>query len=134
MHIRWFGDTWGGPINDPLYQIDVPVGTKCLECTGLVTERDRGVVVSCATSVWGGWDLEAGGYRYHVCSYHLLCWLNEVVGGELSHKIISRMTATQRNQLGDDVGEQPAEQAEELEDVKPGGWRTSAPTEEEGNG
>ncbi len=127
MQVRWFGDSWGAPICDPDYKIDRPVGTKCLECARPITGRDRGVVTACSSNIWGSWNFPVEGGSYRVASYHLTCFLDQVIGGEWSTKMLSRMNGPQRETLGtdgvlDNVPDDP-EQVEDVEEPQPGrGW------------
>lgn len=120
MRVRWFGDSWGAEICDPDYEIEVPIGTKCLECTRIINERDRGVVTGCSDSVWGHWAMKINGNRVTVCSYHLVCFLEQVVGGEWSHRMRSRL-GRDRSMVDPEFSE-PASFSDD-EDVVPGrGW------------
>ena len=122
MHVRWFGDTWGAPICDPAYHVEVPVGTLCIECAKPVKGKDRGVVCSCSPRVWGNWSLITPDGTFFVGSYHLLCWMEQVFGGVLSAKIIDRMDQKQRLALEADIDE-TADLSMPNEEVEPGrGW------------
>lgn len=44
MTMRWFGESWGAPMNDDCPQVDVPFGAQCIHCLELIDEDDRGVV------------------------------------------------------------------------------------------
>lgn len=91
MRVRWFGESWRAPICEPEYQVIVPVGTKCLECTKPIKASSQGLITSCSPSIWGSWMMQVDDVDVTVCSYHLHCWLKEVVGGEMSAKILARM-------------------------------------------
>jgi len=120
MHVRWFGQSWGAPVCDPDYETEVPVGTKCLECTKVIGLNDRGVVTACSDAIWGHWSMKINGVKVTCCSYHLVCWLDQVIGGEMSHKIRSRMG---RNRSMVDPEFQEAASVSDDEDVVPGrGW------------
>jgi hypothetical protein len=139
MRVRWFGEPWGisgrAPICEDEYHIATPVGTKCLECTKLIGERDQGVVTACSPGIWGSWVLtivvhpddvslaygvDYPGTEVQVCSYHLHCWLKEVVGGVMSEKILARM----EYRVGDDEIV-PVQSPGLEEDATPGrGWGT----------
>ncbi len=92
MHIRWFGEPWNNTLcAETEYQIPAPVESKCIECTRPIEEKDRGVVTACSPSIWGSWDLLVDNQSRSVCSYHLLCFLEQVVGGEPSYRVRQRM-------------------------------------------
>lgn len=123
MRIQWFGEPWPSaerraPIcADDSNKIATPVNTNCLECKKPIEEKHRGVVTGCSPGIWGHWILDRDGARVPVCSYHLVCWLKEVVGGELSAKILARM----EYRSFDDPG---VKKITEAQDVQPGrGWR-----------
>jgi hypothetical protein len=64
--VRWFGESWGAPINDPRAQISNPVDTKCIDCGRYIESDDQGVGI---LSV--GIDHSLDGYVY----YHLDCFM-----------------------------------------------------------
>lgn len=142
MRVRWFGESWGAPVCDPLFHVpvDVVVGSKCVECKGVITERDHGVVTACSIGVWGSWRLEVTenvddeldevGW-WPVCSYHLHCFLGVVVGGVPEPHVRNREFGAHR--IVDPVG--PAEFTPEqtsdpgvTEEAEPGrGWGSESP-------
>jgi hypothetical protein len=92
MEIRWFGEPWGNSYRAPICssddnKVDVPVGHECIECGFKFKESSQGIVTPCSPSIWGHWFLNGE----PVCAYDLSCWLQEVVGGEMSHRILERM-------------------------------------------
>lgn len=89
--IWWFGTVWNSPLLREGYEIRVPVRTKCLGCNKPITESDRGAVTPCSARVWGYWEMQFGEYVYSVCSYHLSCFLEEVVGGDIGGEILHRI-------------------------------------------
>lgn len=96
MVIKWFGEPWGVGGRAPICETDenkipAPVDSHCIDCGEPIKENDKGVVTACSPSIWDHWILEFKGVQYSVCSYHLHCWLREVVGGEMSAKILARM-------------------------------------------
>ena len=143
MHVRWFGEPWGKGGRAPVCEDDryrVPIeevaGRKCLHCSGLITESDRGVITACSTGIWGYFWLDSRGVEdpetgeiekageYSVCAYHLTCWLEEVVGGEMSATIINRMDAGERREVQEGLPEL-IELAEGYEEAEAGkGWRS----------
>ena len=66
--LRWFGATWGAPVNDPRAEIPVPLGEDCLRCHFLFDSADRGLAVAAST------EISASGQVF----YHLECWLDEL--------------------------------------------------------
>jgi len=84
MRIRWFGtEPWNTTLCEDDYRVDVPVGTKCLECAKPIGASDRGVVAACSPRVWGHWTLRHCDQLLSVCSYHLSCFLAIVEGGKI---------------------------------------------------
>lgn len=141
MRIRWFGPKpWTPPegLCDPIYHIDTPVETKCLECIQPIREGQRGVVTYCSTGVWGHWKLKlrqvgvededlfdsaiqqiAGGsdVEVTVCSYHLSCFLRVCVGGEIAGTVKERIEFQ-----GEPVEEEEPVVLDE-KDLQIGNWR-----------
>jgi hypothetical protein len=60
--VRWFGESWGAPVNDPRAKIDTPLGTRCLECMLWIKNGDQGFRID------GG---ENPGFSY----FHKKCFL-----------------------------------------------------------
>ena len=44
--MRWFGTSWGAPLNEDCPQVPVPVGAMCLWCSEIVAEHETGVIYS----------------------------------------------------------------------------------------
>jgi hypothetical protein len=65
--LKWFGPTWGAPVNDPADEIPVPVGKMCARDDGLFNNGDRGVAVPYM-------GIEESSVLY----YHLKCWFDEL--------------------------------------------------------
>lgn len=40
--MRWFGESWGAPVNDETQHVPTPVGSKCYLCTKPITESSVG--------------------------------------------------------------------------------------------
>ena len=40
--VRWFGESWGAPINDPRSHVTTPVDERCIECLLLIKSDDQG--------------------------------------------------------------------------------------------
>lgn len=47
--LRWFGPSWGAPVNDPRAEVAAPVGDLCAECREPLTALDQGIVLAGAT-------------------------------------------------------------------------------------
>ena len=43
--VRWFGPTWGAPINDPRAEVSIPLGENCIECGVYFDHGDPGVAI-----------------------------------------------------------------------------------------
>lgn len=43
--VRWFGETWNAPVNDPRTHIDAPVGRECERCRRPIHPKDQGVTI-----------------------------------------------------------------------------------------
>lgn len=43
--VRWFGQSWDAPVNDPRTQIAVPFGKECIYCYKPIREDDTGISV-----------------------------------------------------------------------------------------
>ena len=111
MRIRWFGDPWpnaerrAGICDSDDYKVPVEkvMGQRCIECNEPITESQRGVITACDMRIWGHFMLELPETKdeltgdveeaatWPVAAYHLKCWLEEVIGGELTQKILDRM-------------------------------------------
>lgn len=62
--VRWFGDSWEAPVNDPRARVPTPVGAPCGECPHLIGDHDRGIGVPSTSLVYSWW--------------HLGCWLRSL--------------------------------------------------------
>jgi hypothetical protein len=51
--MRWFGESWGAPVNEPGIESMTPIGTRCGVCRQEIEAWDRGFLVPAAG------DLEA---------------------------------------------------------------------------
>lgn len=61
--VRWFGETWNAPVNDPRSHIPTPVGERCV-CGLSIHADDEGIRVISSPD----------GFAY----YHLLCFWREI--------------------------------------------------------
>lgn len=67
--LRWFGETWGAPVNDPVNHVETPVGMECAHgCDEPIVAGDRGVTLP-----------YTDGKSATTIAYHLWCWF-KVVG------------------------------------------------------
>jgi len=44
MTMKWFGTSWGAPMNETCPQVDVPAGATCIWCEEPILPSDAGVV------------------------------------------------------------------------------------------
>lgn len=65
--LRWFGRSWGAPVNDPRAEIPTPEGAMCVRCGVPIQADHRGV----SLPFFDGKDASR-------IQYHLGCWLEEV--------------------------------------------------------
>ena len=45
--MKWFGESWGAPVNETVEHAETPVGELCSRCTGPIKAEDRGVIIPC---------------------------------------------------------------------------------------
>lgn len=44
--MRWFGESWGAPVNETTDHVDTPVGESCAQgCGRPIAEGDQGVLI-----------------------------------------------------------------------------------------
>lgn len=132
QHVWWFGGVeWNHRVVREDNHIDVPVATKCAECTQRITERDRGVVAPCSPHEWGVWTLRKGGFIHKVCSYHSTCWLSIVEAGRVEGTRVEQRVNASVEPVASVEGEAiliPAEHLLDPDDPvndethSPGGW------------
>lgn len=70
--VRWFGESWGAPINDPRARIETPAAEKCIDCSRWIMNDDQGVRIPSREFVY----------------YHLDCFLRDIgvsQGAEIFH-------------------------------------------------
>lgn len=136
--------------------VESVVGRNCLMCGVTINARDRGVITACTPSIWGHFKLtvtvveddfdgdltELTGPAldissspkvvYTACAYHLKCFLDAVVGGDIdgAPEIKNRMIGATKTPLqiledvGSDATEEEIIEALEEVDVEPGrGWK-----------
>lgn len=72
--MRWFGRSWGAPVNEDGEQVPVPVGSACFRCGRLVDEDDQGVELPYAPPS-GPLTLEP---------WHRACFLASLLGPTLA--------------------------------------------------
>jgi len=44
--MRWFGESWGAPLNEDCPQVEVPVGGFCIWCEEVILQQNSGIVYS----------------------------------------------------------------------------------------
>jgi hypothetical protein len=85
--VRWFGKTWGAPVNEGEHA-DTPVGMFCASgCGERIVADDRGVLLPMAfargQTAWDEKQVkwpDAQWYgRFPECGYHIDCFLNSVI-------------------------------------------------------
>jgi hypothetical protein len=81
LRLHWFGNEPWSLFCEGVPRTHAPYGTKCLECGEQIKGADRGVVAPCSPRTWGHWWLQEDDREYSVCSYHLVCWLEQVSNG-----------------------------------------------------
>ena len=80
--MKWFGVTWGAPINDDCEHAATPVGEPCSKCPEPIGLHDRGVIIPAfiaperepgapATGLVSAWSHRP---------MHLRCFMEEVLG------------------------------------------------------
>lgn len=65
--LRWFGPSWGAPVNDPRARVDVPVGEKCERCRLTIGRDAVGITLP-----------YSDGTHSRTLAYHLRCWFDEI--------------------------------------------------------
>lgn len=43
--MKWFGESWGAPVNESAEHTETPVGGVCIYCNVMITPEDRGFVL-----------------------------------------------------------------------------------------
>lgn len=79
--MRWFGESWGAPINEDTPHAPTPVTAPCERCKKPIEENDRGVLIPM---------LGAPDERLEV-AYHLRCWLASVVGDQMADEVLDEV-------------------------------------------
>lgn len=68
---RWFGESWGAPVCDPLYHIETPVGVKCGGgCRRTIEAGDQGLTIPHVS-------MQMTTER---SPYHLNCFMSMIMG------------------------------------------------------
>jgi len=42
--MKWFGESWGAPVNESAEHVDTPVGWPCVYCRIMIVEADAGFI------------------------------------------------------------------------------------------
>jgi len=74
---KWFGLSWGAPINTPENKIPVPIDEFCVECDVEIRDSDQGFSIP---------HLSMDGKRKR-SYYHKRCFFLSVLGPELTEEI-----------------------------------------------
>ena len=74
--MRWFGESWGAPINRCCAQVPVPVGCFCEKCAIRIKSTDQGFELPLLVDVLPATeeDPEAFMAVYRLTVYHKICW------------------------------------------------------------
>lgn len=65
--VRWFGQSWHAPINDPRAEVPVPVNQDCMSCHLPIGSDDQGVEI----------PYYSGGYAERQ-PWHKNCFFDEI--------------------------------------------------------
>lgn len=68
--VRWFGKSWGAPINEDATQVPTPIDAPCEACQKPIGASDRGVTV----------PFVSRHSRSSRVAYHINCWGRSIVG------------------------------------------------------
>lgn len=71
--MKWFGESWGAPVNKTNDQVDPPLGLFCAVCSDSIKKGERGLLLPFSGGPDDPPDLP----------YHLKCFLGSVVGESL---------------------------------------------------
>jgi hypothetical protein len=66
--VRWFGQSWGASVCDPVDHVETPAGENCTRCGEQLQATDTGVILPYAS------DPPAS------MPYHRNCYLREIIG------------------------------------------------------
>lgn len=75
--MKWFGDTWGAPINETVEHTDTPVGEICLQCEEPILAGDRGVLIP---HLAGSQSEHAPPMSWESRPWHIDCWCRSILG------------------------------------------------------
>ena len=65
---KWFGPSWGAPVNENTEEMSVPLGENCIDCGEAFDHGDQGVAIPASR------EIAANGQVF----YHLRCFLREI--------------------------------------------------------
>jgi hypothetical protein len=43
--VRWFGESWGAPVNDPRARVEAPITFNCMDCSKWIESDDSGFMI-----------------------------------------------------------------------------------------
>ena len=69
--MKWFGPSWGAPVNRYDTHVSTPVGTHCGFCNTPIRARDQGFI------------LPLVGGEFPEIHYHKACFLGTILGTDL---------------------------------------------------
>jgi hypothetical protein len=70
--MKWFGESWGAPVNEDTQHVGTPVGEYCAQCGDPIQEKDKGLVMP---------HVERGQLHANVSvqrPWHLRCFLKNI--------------------------------------------------------
>jgi len=67
--IKWFGESWGAPINEQAQRVGTPIDQNCIACTKPIYWGDQGFVVA---------YLGIGAERSGEVVYHKDCFFKDI--------------------------------------------------------
>jgi hypothetical protein len=69
--VRWFGESWGAPVNETTEHVETPVGQPCEECRVQIKADDSGFLIPDAVPLLG---------EAHESPWHFDCLMRHVLG------------------------------------------------------
>jgi hypothetical protein len=66
--VRWFGESWHAPINDPRTRVDTPTNRQCIACYDWIESHNQGLVIPASPEI----DPEG------TVVYHKQCFFDEI--------------------------------------------------------
>lgn len=66
--MRWFGESWGAPVNETNERMGVPLGRQCIACGIAFQPDDQGI------------ETPAVGFKWPTVIYHKDCFMRSILG------------------------------------------------------